>query len=88
MLLTLVPAPRSADIDKWPADSADPTVALAVPVGLVDRRTRAQDAVRAVVEAPVRHVSAALLEALQGSWGTPEEVLGSAVAPRRLAVAH
>ena len=54
-------------------------------VDLAARRAAAQEAVRAVAEAPVRHLPAALLDALQGSWGTPDEVLGSRVAPLRLA---
>ena len=37
------------------------------------RRARAEQAIADVVAAPVRYVPAALLEALQGSWGEPEE---------------
>jgi hypothetical protein len=43
-------------------------------------------AVAAVAEAPVRHLPAALLDALQGSWGTPEE-LGLVPQPRLRLVA-
>jgi len=37
-------------------------------------RVRSEAAVAAVAAAPVQHLPAALLEALQGSWGTPEEL--------------
>lgn len=79
MLLTLVPAPRSCD------DAAD---GRSEPVDLAVRRARVDAAVRAAAEAPVQHLSAALLEALQGSWGTPEELLGTSAAARRPVVAH
>jgi hypothetical protein len=45
------------------------------PVDLAVRREAAAAAVRAVADAPVRHLPAAFLAALQGSWGTPEELL-------------
>ena len=54
-------------------------------VDLAVRRSAAEQAVRAVAAAPVRHLPAALLDALQGSWGTPEELLGERGAPLRLA---
>ena len=57
-------------------------------VDLATRRAAAQAAVRAVADAPVRHLPAALLDALQGSWGSPEELLGARRAPVRLAVAR
>ena len=72
MPLTLAPSPAS--------DTA--------VVDLAARRASARAAVRAVADAPVRHLPAALLDALQGSWGTPEEVLGVAAAPVRLLVAR
>ena len=57
-------------------------------VDLATRRAAAQAAVRAVAAAPVRHLPAALLDALQGSWGTPDELLGARCAPVRLALAR
>ena len=57
-------------------------------VDLATRRAAAEMAVRAAADAPVRHLPAALLDALQGSWGTPEELLGERTAPVRLAVAR
>jgi hypothetical protein len=36
----------------------------------------------------VRHLPAALLDALQGSWGTPQELLDRRTPPVRLAVAR
>lgn len=88
----------------WPTDAEDPsTEGRSVPltlaprcpcdtavVDLAARRASARAVVRAVADAPVRHLPAALLDALQGSWGTPEEVLGvaGAPAPVRLAVAR
>ena len=57
-------------------------------VDLGTRRAAAEAAVRAVAEAPVRHLPAALLDALQGSWGTPQELLGARTTPLRLAVAR
>jgi hypothetical protein len=66
-----------------PTSPADDRV---VDLGL--RRSAAAAAVRAVAEAPVRHLPAAFLDALQGSWGTPQELLGARTAPVRLAVAR
>ena len=63
--------------------SADDRV---VDLGL--RRAAAAAALRAVADAPVRHLPAAFLDALQGSWGTPQELLGVRTAPVRLAVAR
>ena len=57
-------------------------------VDLGTRRAAAAAAVRIVADAPVRHLPAALLDALQGSWGTPQELLGARTAPVRLAVAR
>ncbi len=73
-----------------------PLIALATPplpsddrvVDLGSRRAAAEAAVRAVADAPVRHLPAALLDALQGSWGTPQELLGARTAPVRLALAR
>jgi hypothetical protein len=44
------------------------------PVDLTARRSACEAALRAVAEAPVRFLPAELLDALQGSWGTPEEL--------------
>ncbi len=44
------------------------------PVDLEALRLRNEQVVASVAAAPVRHLPAALLEALQGSWGTPEEL--------------
>ena len=49
-------------------------------VDLEALRLRNERVVTEVAAAPVRHLPAELLEALQGSWGTPEE-LGLAPAP-------
>ncbi len=57
-----------------------------VDLGL--RRAAAAAAVRAAADAPVRHLPAAFLDALQGSWGTADELLGARTAPVRLAVAR
>ena len=65
-----------------------PPVADDRVVDLVARRAAADAAVRAVAQAPVRHLPAALLDALQGSWGTAEELLGVRTAPVRLSVAR
>ena len=46
------------------------------------RRARREQTVTRVASAPVRHLPAALLDALHGSWGTPEE-LGLTPAPAR-----
>ena len=48
------------------------------------RRRRAARAVREVANAPVRYLPAALLEALQDSWGSPEEVLGTSPTAEQL----
>lgn len=42
-------------------------------VDLTARRARAEAAIAATAAAPVRCVPDALLEALQGSWGEPEQ---------------
>ena len=71
--------------------TALPTAAHTVDDRVVDlatRRAAAEAAVRAVAHAPVRHLPAALLDALQGSWGTPQELLGARTVPVRLAVAR
>ena len=57
-----------------------------VDLGL--RRSAAEAALRAAADAPVRHLPAAFLDALQGSWGTPQELLGTRTPPVRLAVAR
>lgn len=44
------------------------------PVDLDAARARQEVAFAAVAAAPVRHLPAALLEALQGSWGSAEEL--------------
>jgi hypothetical protein len=72
--LTALPTPDHAPEDR--------VVDLAV------RRAAAEAAVRAVAAAPVRHLPAALLDALQGSWGTPQPLLGTRTPPVRLAVAR
>lgn len=46
------------------------------PAELSDRRRRVDLAVRTAAQAPVRYLPAALLDALQGSWGTSQELLG------------
>ena len=76
MTLTLSPPSRVAP--------APPALALPRPrrgdADVVDLGARRRDALareaarRAAAAAPVRHLPAALLEALQGSWGTPEEL--------------
>lgn len=53
---------------------------LAPVADLEALRLRKQSALRAVAAAPVRHLPAELLDALQGSWGTPEQV---GLAPQR-----
>ena len=45
-----------------------------VVVHLEELRLRNEQVVAKVAAAPVRHLPAELLEALQGSWGTPEEL--------------
>lgn len=47
---------------------------------LAERRRQAERTAASVAAAPVRFLPAELLEALQGSWGTPEEL---GVAPAR-----
>lgn len=42
-------------------------------VDLTARRARTAGAIAAVAAAPVRFVPDELLDALQGSWGAPEE---------------
>ena len=64
-------------------DSADDRV---VDLGL--RRAAAAAALRTVADAPVQHLPAAFLDALQGSWGTPQELLGARTAPVRLTLAR
>ena len=44
------------------------------PVDLEALRLRNEAVVAAVAGAPVRHLPAELLDALLGSWGTPEEL--------------
>ncbi len=73
---------KDADVPLPPSPADDRVVDLGL------RRAAAQAAVRAVADAPVRHLPAALLDALQGSWGTPGELLGVRTAPVRLAVAR
>ena len=71
--------------------TALPTLPPAVEDRVVDlaaRRAAADAAVRAVADAPVRHLPAAFLDALQGSWGTPRELLGPRAQPVRLASAR
>lgn len=58
------------------APSDAPRLARERVVDLAARRAAAHEAVRAAAAAPVRHITADLLLALQGSWGTPDEVLG------------
>lgn len=54
----------------------------AVVLDLAALRERHEQAVAALASAPIRFLPAALLEALEGSWGTPEE-LGLAPTPAR-----
>lgn len=77
------PVPLHAALLTAPAADADDRV-----VDLGVRRAAAAAAVRAVADAPVRHLPAALLDALQGSWGSPQELLGERRPPVRLAVAR
>ena len=51
-----------------------PLPASLVPLDLTAFRARHDAVVAAVAAAPVHHLPAALLEALQGAWGTPEEL--------------
>ena len=70
-------------LDPRPTAASDDRV-----VDLAVRRAAAEAAVRAVAAAPVRHLPAALLDALPGSWGTPQELLAERTAPVRLVVAR
>jgi cell division septation protein DedD len=79
--LPLTALPLTARSSAAP-DDRDRVVDLGV------RRAAAAAAVRAVADAPVRHLPAALLDALQGSWGTPQELLDRRTPPVRLAVAR
>ena len=76
--MSLHPLPRRS-----PGLSGDDLV-----VDLSARRAAADAAVRAAAAAPVRHVPAAFLAALQGSWGTAEDVLGVSASPVRLTAAR
>ena len=59
-----------------------------VVVHLEELRLRNEQVVAAMAAAPVRHLPAELLEALQGAWGTPEELgLARVPAPRLRLVA-
>jgi hypothetical protein len=70
--------------DRVCADPEDvsETLRTAGVTDLQELRLRNEQVVAEVAAAPVRHLPAALLEALQGSWGTPEE-LGLAPTPER-----
>jgi hypothetical protein len=57
-----------------PRDPEDVTSPDSPVADLAERRLRADLAAASVAAAPVRHLPAELLEALQGSWGTPEEL--------------
>jgi hypothetical protein len=58
-----------------PARDAEVVSSPDSPVAdLAAMRRRRKNALTAVAAAPVRHLPAELLEALQGSWGTPEEL--------------
>jgi len=57
-------------------------------VDLQLRRAAAEAAVRVMADAPVRHLPAAFLDALQGSWGTAEELLDTRAPVLRLAGAR
>ena len=54
--------------------AAVPSQRSADVVDLHVRRMGGKRVVEAVASAPIRHIPAALLDALQGSWGTPEEL--------------
>jgi hypothetical protein len=93
MLLTAVPltaVPLTAVPLSAVPLSAGPTPPAARDrvVDLAARRAATGAAVRAAAAAPVRHLPVALLEALQGSWGTPEELRGLRGARVRLASAR
>lgn len=81
-------AASSAAVVATSSASSDPGVAGGTVVDLAARRAATRAAERAAAKAPVRHLPAALLEALQGSWGTPEELLAGRTFARRLAVAR
>lgn len=55
-----------------------------VVVHLEELRLRNEQVVAQVAAAPIRHLPAELLEALQGSWGTPEELGLAPVRERHL----
>ena len=55
-----------------------------VVVDLETLRLRNEQVVAKVAAAPVRHLPPELLEALQGSWGTPEELGLTPSTTRRL----
>ena len=79
----MVAAAREADIVDMTASPRLPSPRRSRDVvDLQVRRMGGERAMRAVASAPVRHLPAALLEALEHSWGTPEE-LGLAPAPVR-----
>lgn len=60
------------------------TVALLpAPLDLAAARERRERAVRRAAAAPVLRLTPEFVEALQGSWGTPEEL---GLAPRRPAL--
>lgn len=56
---------------------------LTAPADLAAARARRERTVRRAATAPVLHLTPEFLEALQGSWGTPEEL---GLAPRRRAL--
>jgi hypothetical protein len=56
----------------------------AVAVDLEALRLRNEQVVAQVAAAPVRYLPAALLEALQGSWGTAEDLGQAAPVERHL----
>jgi hypothetical protein len=80
----MVPAPPP--VDPLSVTSTSRSVSsrrrFTVPVDLEAVRLRSEGVVAEVAAAPVRYVPAALLEALQGSWGTPES-LGLVDVPQR-----
>ena len=63
---------------------APPRRRTAVLFDLEALRLRREQVVVQVAAAPVRHLPAALLEALEGSWGTAEELGLAAPVERRL----
>jgi hypothetical protein len=65
---------------RWVTHTVAPPPA---PVDLAAARARRERAVRRAAAAPVLHLTPEFLEALQGSWGTPEEL---GLAPRRAAL--